>query len=64
MILDIFAIFAFVFETPNETTYENSKLVKNEALISSIMLKHSISQAIYQLIVLIVLLFNGKIYFK
>ena len=60
MILDIFAILAFVFETPIEASFENSKLLKNENLITSIILKHSISQAIYQLIVLIVLLFNGK----
>ena len=59
LIMDTFASLALATEDPDPKLLERAPHKRDEYIISKTMLKHIIGQAIFQFIVLMVLLFLG-----
>ncbi|CAK4083021.1 unnamed protein product [Aphanomyces euteiches] len=63
LIMDTFASLALATEKPNQAMLERKPYPRTQPLLSPKMVKHIVGQGIYQLIVLIVLLFKGEVIF-
>lgn len=61
LIMDTFASLALATEMPTDELLKRKPYGRTKALISRTMLKNIIGHAIYQLIVVFVLLFAGKL---
>jgi len=59
LIMDTFASLALATEPPSEDLLERKPYGRNESLVTPVMWRNILGQAIYQIIVLIVLLFGG-----
>lgn len=62
LIMDTLASLALATEMPTDELLERKPYGRTKALISRTMLKNIIGHAIYQLIVVFVLLFAGKLF--
>ncbi|CAD8110921.1 unnamed protein product [Paramecium sonneborni] len=60
LIMDTFASLALATETPTEELLQRKPHNRNEYMISQKMFKHIIGQAIFQMIVMLVLLFSAQ----
>jgi len=61
LIMDTLASLALATELPTEELLNRKPYGRNQAIISQTMMKNILGQAIYQLIVILALLFTGKI---
>lgn len=59
LIMDTFAALALATEPPHESILDRQPAQKSDAIVNAVMWRNIIGQSIYQIIVLLVLLFKG-----
>ena len=64
LIMDTFAALALATEPPHESVLDRQPAQKSDAIVNAVMWRNIIGQSIYQIIVLLVLLFKGGEIFK
>ncbi|RHY15750.1 hypothetical protein DYB35_005576 [Aphanomyces astaci] len=60
LIMDTFASLALATEKPTQALLERKPYPRTQPLLSAMMMKHLVGQAVFQLVVLVVLLFVGE----
>ena len=61
LVMDTFAAIALATEPPHPTELSQTQISSNDPIITKIMWRNILSQALYQIIVMIILLYFGPL---
>lgn len=59
LIMDTFAALALATEPPHESVLDRKPANKNDMIVNAVMWRNVVMQAVYQIVILLVLMFKG-----